>query len=327
MPTNLPPDYYEVEKRYKAAQTQPEKIELLEEMISAIPKHKGTDHLRADLRRRLSKMKEQAASQKKAGGPTSPFNIDKEGAGQVVVIGPANTGKSTLVAGLTNADPQVSPSPFTTWGPTPGMMLVEDVQVQLIDTPPTDRDFVEPEMYQLMRRADMLLLMVDLEGDPVAQLEETVARLVENRVVPAHLAEEHPERGSKVVPVLALCNKNDDEESDENYRIFCQLMEGEWPCIPVSAATGRNVDKMQQAVFETLGIVRIYSKAPNQEPDLGAPFVMKQGGTVDDFARKLHKDFYEKLKSARVWGSSDFDGQMVGRDYVLQDGDVVELKI
>lgn len=327
MPTNLPPDYYEVEKRYKAAQTPQEKLELLEEMISTIPKHKGTDHLRADLRRRLSKMKEQAQSQKKSGGVVSPFNIDKEGAGQVVVVGPANAGKSALVASLTNADPEVSPSPFTTWQPTPGMMLVEGVQVQLIDTPPTDREFIEPEMIQLIRRADMILLMVDLEGDPVAQLDETVVKLVENRVIPEHLRDQHPERGNKYIPLVVLCNKNDDEETDENYHIFCQLIEAEWPCIPISVETGRNVERMQRRVFDELGVIRIYSKAPNEEPDLSAPFVMKQGGTVDEFALKLHKDFHERLKSAKVWGSSDFDGQMVSREYVLQDGDVVELKI
>lgn len=327
MPTNLPPDYYEVEKRYKAAQTPQEKVELLEEMISTIPKHKGTDHLRADLRRRLSKLKEQAQSQKKSGGATSAFNIDKEGAGQVVVIGPANTGKSALVAALTNADPEVSPSPFTTWQPTPGMMLVEDVPVQLIDTPPTDREFVEPEMYQLMRRADLILLIVDLEGDPVAQLHETVAKLIENRVVPEHLRGKHPEAGNKYVPLVVLCNKNDDESTDENYHIFCQLMETEWPCIPISVATGRNLAAMQRRVFDELEVMRIYPKAPNEEPDMSAPFVMKKGGTVDEFALKLHKDFHERLKSARVWGSSDFDGQMVSREYVLQDGDVVELKI
>lgn len=327
MPTNLPPEYFKVEERYKAAETLPERIELLEELISTIPKHKGTDHLRADLRQRLSKLKEQAASGKKAGRAESVYMIDKEGAGQVVLVGPTNVGKSTLVTRLTNASPQVSEHPYTTWHPTPGMMEFNQVQVQLIDTPPTDREFVEPELYQMVRRADMVLVMVDLQRDPIAQLEETVARLVENRIVPEHMKDQHPEIGNRYLPLLVLCNKDDNAESDENYHIFCELMETEWPCIPISARTGRNLVKMQQAIYEALDIMRIFSKAPNQEPDLRAPFVIKKGSTVEEFALKLHRDFYEKLKSARVWGSSSFDGQMVSRDYVLYDGDIVELKI
>ncbi len=140
MPTNLPPEYFAVEEKYKAAQTPEEQIELLEELISTIPKHKGTDHLRADLRRRLSRMKEKSQTQKKSGkGAVSPYIIDKEGGGQVALIGYANVGKSTLVAELTNADPEVSPHPYTTWQPTPGMMMIENVQVQVIDTPPVNR--------------------------------------------------------------------------------------------------------------------------------------------------------------------------------------------
>jgi small GTP-binding protein len=327
MPTNLPPEYYKVEELYKQAQTPTEKIELLEELISTIPKHKGTDHLRADLRRRLSKMKEAAKSQKKAAGPVSPYMIEKEGAAVVAVIGENNVGKSALVTALTNASPDVSPNPFTTWQPTPGMMEYKYVQIQIIDTPPIDREFVEPDFYQMLRRVDLILLMTDLQRDPIAQLENTVERLIENRIVPDHLKEEHDEIGNKFVPLLVLCNKNDDETSDENYQIFCQLMETEWPCIPISVTTGRRIEEMQERIFETLEIVRIFSKPPGKEPDMTAPFVMKKGGTVDDFALKLHKDFHEQLKSARVWGSTSFDGQMVSRDYVLLDGDIVELKI
>jgi ribosome-interacting GTPase 1 len=327
MPTNLPADYYKVEEQYKQAQTQEEKTELLEAMISTIPKHKGTDHLRADLRRRLSKLKEQAQSQKKSGGPVSPYMVDKEGAGQVVVIGENNVGKSALVTALTNANPDVNPNPFTTWQPTPGMMIYKDVQIQIIDTPPIDREFVEPDFYQLLRRADLILLMTDLTRDPIAQLENTIEKMIQNRIIPAHLRSEYEEIGNKYVPLLVLCNKNDDEQSDENYTIFCQLMETEWPCIPISVTTGRRLEEMQQRIFDSLDIMRIFSKAPGEEADMSAPFVMKKDGTIDEFAIKLHKDFYENLKSAKVWGSTSFDGQMVSRDYVLQDGDIVELKI
>lgn len=328
MPTNLPPEYYEVEEKYKAAQTQDEKVELLTTLISTIPKHKGTDHLRADLRRRLSKLKEQAQSQKKSGGPVSAFVIDKEGAGQVAVIGPANTGKSSLVANYTNADPEVADYPMTTWQPTPGMLKVDNIQVQLVDTPPLDREYNEPEFFQLLRNTDLLLLMVDLQADPVSQLHDTVKTLVDNRIVPRHLQAEHSQSGNKFIPLLVLVNKSDDDTLEEDYHIFCELLDEEWPCMPVSVAAGRNIDKLQARIFEQLGVIRVYSQAPGQEPDYASPFVLPQGSTVGDFARKVHKDFYENLKSARVWGEgAAFDGMQVSREHELHDGDVVQLKI
>lgn len=329
MPTNLPPEYYQVEERYKAASTQQEKIELLEELISTIPKHKGTDHLRADLRRRLSKFKDQAASQKKSGGPVSAYVIDKEGAGQAVVIGPANVGKSSLLANHTNAQPEVSEAPFTTWQPTPGMFRIENLQVQLVDTPPLNRDFLEPELFQLLRICDLILLMVDLQADPVKQLHQSVETLIENRVIPLHLAEQHQEAGLKYLPMLVLVNKCDTPQDEEVFHIFCQLLEHEWPCLPVSAATDYNLDVLGQRILAELDVIRVYSKAPNQkEADMEKPFVLNRGDTVADFARKVHKDFYEKLKSARVWGQgAEFDGMMVSRHHQLHDGDIVQLKI
>ena len=329
MPTNLPPEALEAEQRYRAAKTLPEKIACLEEFISLIPKHKGTDKLRADLRRRLSKLKASAAqSRKKVSRRSSAFHIEKEGAGQVVVIGPANVGKSALVSALTNASPEVSPVPYTTWEPTPGMMPIENIQVQLIDTPPLDRDYVEPQLLNLIRRANLILLMVDLQTYPIEQLENTIAILQEHRIVPSHLKDRYPDqRRITFKPLLVLVNKTDDEIADEDFEVLHELLGDEWPLLPVSATTGRNLERLKQAVFDQLDIIRVYSKPPGKDPDFSAPFVMKKGGTVADFAGKIHQDFLEKLKAARVWGSTAFDGQMVGRDYVLQDGDVVELRI
>lgn len=328
MPTNLPPEYYEVEKRYRAATTPREKVALLEELISTIPKHKGTDHLRAGLRRRLSKLKTTSQSKKGSSRQASAFHIRPEGAGQAVVIGAANVGKSSLIAALTNAAPEVSPAPFTTWTPTPGMMQIDNIQVQLVDTPPLNQDYIEPEMANLVRGADLILIMVDLQTDPVQQLEDTFEFLQENNVYPAHKEDHPPEsRRVRVKPCLVLANKNDDQDSDENYEIFRALLAEDCPMLPISVTTRRNLDQFKQTVFELLEVVRVYSQAPGKEPDYSSPFVMHKGGTVEEFARKVHQDFYKNLKSARVWGSSDFDGQMVSRDYVLEDGDVVELQM
>jgi len=328
MPINLPPAAVEAERRYRAARSVAQKIVCLEEFISTVPKHKGTDKLRADLRRRLSRLKTTSKARKGVGRRDSAFRIDKEGAGQVVVVGPANVGKSALVAALTNATPEVADSPFTTWKPTPGMMPLENIQIQLVDTPPLNRDFVEPELVDLIRGPDLILLVVDLQTDPVQQLEDTIAFLQEHRIVPRHLQDRYAEqRRLTFIPLLVLANKNDDENSDEDFEIFCELLEDDWPLLPVSATSGRNLERLKRVVFERLEVIRIYSKPPGKEPNLSAPFILKKGGTVAEFAGKVHQDFFERLKTARVWGSVVYDGQMVRRDYVLRDGDVVELRV
>jgi hypothetical protein len=208
------------------------------------------------------------------------------------------------------------------------MMLMENVQIQLVDTPPLHRGFVEPELLNLIRRSDLILLVVDLQTDAVQQLEDTIAFLQEHRIVPLRLKDRYTEqRRLTFKPLLVLANKSDDEDSDEDFEIFRELLEDDWPALPVSAATGRNLERLKQGVFERLEVIRVYSKPPGKEHDPSSPFVLEKGGTVEEFARKVHKDFFEKLKSARVWGSAVFDGQMVQRDYVLHDGDVVELRI
>jgi hypothetical protein len=328
MPTNLPPEYFKVEEQFRSAKSPQEKQELLEEMIRIVPKHKGTDKLRADLRRKLSKMKEASEARAKVGRRESVFSIDKEGAGQVAVVGSANVGKSSLVAATTNAEPDVAVYPFTTRIPMPGMAAYEDVQIQLIDTPALDRDFVESELVDMIRRADVALIMVDLQAFPIEQLENTVAFLEEHRIFPQAWRDHRPD-GPRMtfLPFIVAVNKVDDEHYDEDYQVFCQLLETEWNQIPISAKTGRNLEALAKLLFETLEVMRIYSKKPGKEPDLSAPYVIGCGATVEEFAANIHQDFYQNLKSARVWGSSDFDGQQVARDHVLQDGDVVELRI
>lgn len=328
MPTNLPPEYFEADKRFREAQTPAEKVATLEELISTVPKHKGTDHLRADLRRQLSKLREEAQSKKKHGSHQSAYQVEKEGAGQVVVIGPANTGKSALVAALTNARPEVSPASFTTRRPVPGMLDVESIQVQLVDAPSLERDFVQPGLFDLLRHADMALLVVDLEADPLRQIEETLQILEKHRIAPLEFKERyHDRQGIVFIPLLVLVNKCDDESLDETYEVFCELFEGDCPIVPVSAINGRNFEVLKRWIFEKLAIIRVYAKPPGKPPDMERPFVLKKGSTILDLARRIHKDFFEHMKTARVWGSTAFGGQLVQRDYVLEDRDVVEFKL
>jgi hypothetical protein len=330
MPTNLPPEYYKIEAEFRAETSPEEKAALLEEMLRVIPKHKGTDHLRADLRRKLAKLKEDAQTSRGGGRQSSAFHVEREGAGQVAVVGTVNVGKSALVAALTHARPEVADYAYTTWTPTPGMMQVDNVHIQLIDTPALSREHVEPELFNLIRWVDLIALVIDLQDDLLGQLDDGVAILEEHRILPEHRKERlagQEERRWAFKPLLVVVNKWDDESLDGDWQAVIELEGESWPLIAVSAATGRNLDQLRRAVFDRLRIMRVYAKPPGKDPDWAAPFVLKQGGTVEDFAAKVHRDFLEHLKWARVWGQGVHDGQLVGRDHVLHDGDVVELRM
>ena len=208
------------------------------------------------------------------------------------------------------------------------MMPVENIQIQLIDTPPLTRVHVEPELFNLIRQVDLILLVVDLQADPLDGLDDAIAILEEHRIVP----EQHKgrfagqdERRLAFKPLLVVVNKWDDETLDAEWEAVRELEGESWPLLPVSAATGRNLEQFKHVVYDRLHIMRVYAKPPGKDPDWSAPFVLKQGGTVEDFAGKVHRDFLEHLKWARVWGQGVYDGQLVGRDHVLHDGDVVEL--
>jgi ribosome-interacting GTPase 1 len=326
MPANLPPDYYDAERRLREASTPAEKIACLEEMLTIMPKHKGTDHLKADLRRKISKLKTAAQSKKGGTRGDTTFLVEKEGAAQVMVTGPPNTGKSSLVAALTKARPEISPAPFSTWKPTPGMLNVQGAPIQLVDTPPLSSEYVEPAMLDMIRRADMVLLVVDLLTDPLGQAEQATKLLWDNRIIPRHRQHRYTDyRRPTIVPFLVVANKYDDRSHDDELAIAREMAGEEWHLMAVSAVTGKNLEQLGPALYESLELLRVYSKAPGKEPDMSAPFVLRRGATVEQFAAKVHKEFARKLKTARIWGCRVHDGQMVHRGHVLCDGDVVEL--
>jgi len=312
--------------RYKQASTAQERIERLEELIGTIPKHKGTDKLRADLRRRLSKLKESAEKGKKIARHESSFHIEKEGSARVILVGMPNVGKSSLIAALTHAKPSISEAPFSSWTPTPGMMEWEHVQIQLIDTPPLNREHIESEQFDLIRSADLLLLLVDLQADAMQQLEDAREILLEHQIPIRCQQNVGKISASKpFIPVLVVINKCDDESFVEDLQLFQELSECDWPTVAISSSSGYLLDELQQKIFDELNIIRVYSKPPGKPPDHTAPFVLRKGSTIEELAGKVHKDFINNLKSARVWGTGVHDGQQVGRDHVLHDGDVVEL--
>lgn len=323
MPTNLPPQYFEAEKVYRAAKSPGEKIAALEEMLAIMPKHKGTDHLRAELRSRIAKLTQ--ASAKKGGGQRTSMMIEREGAGQVAVVGLPNAGKSQLVDSTTNAQPMVAEYPFTTYAASPAMMEFENVQIQLIDTPPLVPQAIEWWLPPILRRADALLIMVDLSQEPLSQMTEIVSQLENMRIGIIGVTRDDAEGILEEKRALVAGNKLDTEGAGKNYDALRRRYGERLTLIAVSALKGSGLEELRRQVYEVLHIIRVYTKAPGQKPDYDEPIILDRGGTMADAAESVHKDFRARLKYARLWGSGKHDGIMVKRDHVLQDGDVSEL--
>jgi len=326
MPANLPPQYFEAEKRFRLAKSPQDKITALEDMLSIMPKHKGTDHLRAELRRRIARLTQ--ASDKKAATQRASMVIEKEGAAQVAVIGLPNAGKSQLVSRVTNASPTVAAYPFTTQSATPGMMQFENIQIQLIDTPPLSSHPVEYRLPHTLKRTDALSIVLDLTGAPLVQMEAIITQLGNMRIAIGE-GKTEDEQGRTLTRMKALIvgNKTDLDEGGENYSDLREMYQGELPVVAISASEGIGLDEMKLKLLQVLDIIRVYTKTPGQKPDFEDPIILDRGTTLEDAAAEVHKDFRQKLKFARLWGSGKYDGVMVKRDYVLQDGDVIELHI
>ena len=329
MPANLPPQYKEAENRYRQAKTEAEKIMALEEMLAIIPHHKGTDKLIAQLRKRLSQHKDESQRRSPASRKSDPFAVRKEGAAQVVLLGLPNSGKSRLLSALTNARPLVADYPFTTRAPLPGMVKFENIQIQLVDAPPLMDSISDAGLYTLLRNADAIAVVLDLSEDPEAQMELIFEELAKHRIRILPKEEEGQERemGFFYKQAVFLGNKVDLKESQRRCREWLDRYSKYYPVLCLSAKEEQNLDALKEGIFSVLGKIRAYPKAPGKQADLNDPVILPKGSTVLDFASQIHKDFLTKLKFARIWSREKYDGQMVQRDYVLQDGDIIELRM
>ena len=313
MPANLGPEYLSAEEEFRSAPTPAAKIAALEKMLATLPKHKGTEKMQADLRRRLSQARKD--SQKKGAAHAAPFYfVEREGAGQVALVGPANSGKSSLLRVLTHARPEVADYPFTTRLPTPGMMTYENVQIQLVDLPPLSAEFTEPWMPQVLRVANAAVLVLDVnEPQDLEEIEFIEATLHAWRLP---------------LPGLLAANKIDQAGGDGNFAALADLYRERYRAVSVSALTGTGLADFARAVFDLLELVRVYTKAPGKKPDLATPYVLKRAATVLDAARHVHKDFAEHLKFTRLYRPlGERDGLMVERHHVVEDGDILEFHI
>jgi uncharacterized protein len=331
MPANLPPQYIKAEDDYRKASTPGDRLEALRELFRLLPKHKGTEKLQCDLKTKISRAREELEGAKSGGSKKAgvSYKVPVEGAGQVVLVGPANSGKSALLAALTNAKPEVAPYPFTTRAPQPGMATWEDVRFQLVDLPPLTADFLEPWMPGMVAAGDSALFVVDLGDDDLIDAAEIVlARLADSHVeLVRELPFDSDDEALRHVKTVVVANKVDAEGAADRLAILREWYGERFPIVECSATARLGLDSLTTVAYDTLGVVRVYTKVPGKPADRSKPFTVPFGSSVLDLARQIHRDFEQSLKFAKVWGSGAFDGQTVRRDHVLQDLDVVELHV
>ncbi len=294
MPANLSPEYKDAQEKFRRAREPQEKLECLREMLRTIPKHKGTEHLQAEIKTRVKEVTDELGGPKKGavrGGPD--LTVRHEGAAQVALVGPPNAGKSSLHVRLTGSRAVVGPYAFSTKHPLPGMLLHEDVQFQLVDLPPVAEDYMEPWMSGTLHTVDAVALVVDLR-DPgcVDQLAAIERRLEEKKVSLVPRLGSLPAAGAREgeddvdldpfrarLPTLLLANKADffaDPEAE--LAVFRELAPDPFDSLAVSAETGAGLAAVGPALFSLLGIVRVYSKVPGHPPDMGRPFTIRGAG-------------------------------------------------
>jgi len=337
MPTNVTAEYKKAEEAFRKARDPRERLECLREMMRTIPRHKGTEHLQADIKSRIKQLTEEISAPKKGGRRSGPSHVVRpDGAAQVALLGPPNSGKSSLHARLTGSRTEIGPWPFTTQVPVPGMFPHADVHFQLVDLPPVTDEYMEPWLAAALQPADAALLVIDVDApECVEQVPALMARLAERKVFlrarwpglpgaePRSDDSDDPFRLD--LPTLLVANKCDLDPDPDEVRVLEELLGLRFPAISVSATTGAGLEALGPFLMRALDIVRVYSKSPGKPVDRDRPFAVRRGDTVIDVARRVHQDIARDFRFARVWGAGVFDGQQVGPDHPVEDGDIVEL--
>src|SRR5262245_14144953 len=328
MAVNLTPQYHEAEAEYKKAHTADERLAALQKMWKEVPKHKASEKLQAEIKKKISETKDELEHEKKSpkkGGVS--YKVPKQGAGQYVLVGAPNSGKSRLLTRLTRATPEVAAYPFTTREPHAGMMDWQDVRVQLIDLPPITADFMESYVSSMVRNADAALLMVDLADDDSPFAAETVVeRLAQTKtVLGGQPPDDDEDFTTQYVKTLLVANKIDADGAADRLEVVKEMFAPRFPVHVISAEHGTGLEELRDAVYRFLNVIRVYTKKPGKPADMASPYTCPAGSTLWELAALVHRDFAEKLKSARIWGTGVYDGQSVTREHVLHDRDVVEL--
>lgn len=355
MPVNAGFEYVRAEQKYQNAISKEEKLAALAEMLRTVPKHKGTENLRKEITSKIAKLKrelekEKTAPAKKGSGAT--LNVKKEGAAQVAIVGMPNTGKSSLLKSLTNADTEIAAYPFTTKKPVAGMMNYKGALIQIVDMPAVIEGSSRGkangmQVLSSIRNADALIILFTTEEEKKVVLKELETTGIKvNKEKPKIIIKTGDFRGISLSGTSHLKSKPDEIISTLKafgiHNASVQFLENASvqslvealneklsykKALFLNAFKTRFGEELKKQIFELAGKVIVYTKKPGQEPDYDEPLVLDKGSTAQDCARKLHKDLAKKLRFARVWGSTRFSGQMVSKDYQLKNEDIIEINI
>ncbi len=302
MPTNVHPDFLEAEQRYLAAETKEQKIIALKKMISHAPGHKGAEHLRAQLKKRLARLKYVDEKETKR-TKSSKTGIRKEDM-QAVIIGMTRTGKSSLISLLTNAKPEIADYGFTTKFPIVGMMAFEGAGIQLIENPAIESEYYDKG---LTHTADTLLIVAN-DFRQINEIEKSVGKTTNKKII-----------------VFNDFNRS----SEELRKIDAKLKSKKYNYVIVNlnSKNDNELNLLKEKLFQSFGKIRVYTKEPGKQKSSTRPIILSPDSNVKDVAEKILKGFSNKIKETRIWGpSSKYSGQVVGLQHKLKDLDVVEFK-
>jgi ribosome-interacting GTPase 1 len=390
MPTNLPPEALDKWELVEAAHTPREKMDAMIEFLKYVPHHKGTMKLRGEMNRKISLIradldkKKRMGTGKSSGGPK--LFIEKEGSAQIALIGMTNVGKSCLMSATTNSKVLVTPTPFSTHEPVPGIMNYSDVQFQIVEAPAVIEGSADGRAgghvtLGLARNADGMILMVDLSRDPIKQLELILDELEKSRVLVSRpsgrvdIDRRHAGAALRIIlvgklldcsmqdvedllrsykitdaivrisgevrlddvedaifetttykPAVVVANKLDLEGAAANLRLLKQYVNGRLPVVAMSCELKTGIDELGKALFDSLGIIRVYTKEPGMRVHSDHPFALRRGVTINDLAKNIHKELAQNFMFAMVWAKRlPFSPKKVGLGFMLEDGDVVEI--
>jgi uncharacterized protein len=390
MPNNLPPEAIDKWEEVEAAHTPQEKLKKMQEFLSVVPQHKGTMKLRGTVKKRIAIIqrdldhKKRMGTGKSSGGPK--MFIEKEASAQIALIGMTNVGKSCLMCATTNSKVLVTPTPFSTHEPVPGIMTYKDVQYQIVEAPAVMEGAFEGKAggnvtLGLARNADGVILMLDMSRDPVAQLKLILAELEKSRVLvykpsgTVDIDRRHSGTALRVIlvgrlidcsmdeveqllrdynvhdaivrisgsvkledvenaiyestiykPAVIVANKMDLPGTQKNLRTLTNYLNGKLPIVAMSCEQKTGAEELGKALFDALGIIRIYTKEPGNKAHSDHPFALRKGATVNDLAKNIHKELLMNFMFAMVWAKRlPFSPKKVGLNFVLDDGDIVEI--
>jgi len=310
MPANLPPEFLEWQKKLSLAKEAEEKIEILKTMLGVCPKHKGTEKIQEELKKKIAKLKREKPKKVKREGI---YVVKKEEAGQVLIVGPANAGKTSFLNFICGTNFKVQDYPFTTQIPQVGMAQFENIKIQIVDTPPLSKDFKPGWLKNLARQADLVLVLIDLTKEPEKNLEEILEILADWQI--------------EKEKIFVLANKSELEGAQQNFDKLKQKFDKLKTRFEIKEFSTKtfSAEALKKEIFEALKIVRVYLKERNKKPDFSQPFILKKGEKLISLVEKLNKEWLKKFKGAKIFSNDLKSFRILGKNYLLKDGDIIQI--